>query len=191
MKITREMLKAKGACAAGYREFCATFPADKYPDGVDYQEVLDKCAENDRDNHASWLLGEFGRTDDIKYIDGDLVSDNSIYVCGRLEVTGKIICKKRIEAGCSIKAGCSIEAGCSIKAGWGIEAGDGIKAGWGIEAGDGIEAGCSIEAGEGIKAGEDYGIYAGIKCRLSLRDWRKISAKSKPENIMCGEWVGK
>ena len=161
MKITREMLKAKGACAAGYREFCATFPADKYPDGVDYQEVLDKCAENDRDNHASWLLGEFGRTDDIKYIDGDLVSDNSIYVCGRLEVTGKIICKKRIEAGCSIKAGCSIEAGCSIK------------------------------AGEGIKAGEDYGIYAGIKCRLSLRDWRKISAKSKPENIMCGEWVGK
>lgn len=142
MKITREMLKAKSACAAGYREFCEAFPEDKYPDGVDYQDVLDKCAENGRDNHASWLLDVFGRTNDVKHIDGDLISDSSIYVCGRLEVTGKIICKNGIKAGC------------------------------------------------GIKAGKDYGIYAGLRCRLSMSDHRKIAASRKPENIMCGEWVG-
>ena len=154
MKITREMLKAKGACAAGYREFCEAFPESEYPDGVDYQDVLDKCAENDRDSHASWLLDVFGRTNDVKYIDGDLISDSSIYVCGRLEVTGKISCKR------------SIKAGGSIKAGWGIE------------------------AGGSIKAGKDYGIYAGLRCRLSVSDYRKVAASRKPENIMCGEWVG-
>ena len=149
MKITRDMLKAKGACATGYREFCEAFPENKYPAGVDYQEVLDKCAENDRDSHASWLLNAFGRTNDVKHIDGDLISDSSIYVCGRLEVTGKITCKKCIEAGLGIKAG------------------------------------------EGIKAGKDYGIYAGLSCRLSMSNHRKITARRKPGNIMCGEWVDK
>ena len=179
MKITREMLKAKGACAAGYREFCEAFPESEYPDGVDYQDVLDKCAENDRDSHASWLLDVFGRTNDVKYIDGDLISDSSIYVCGRLEVTGKISCKR------SIKAGDDIKAGGSIKADWGIEAGGSIK------AGDDIEAGGSIKAGWDIEAGKDYGIYAGLRCRLSMSDHRKIAASRKPENIMCGEWVDK
>ena len=162
MKITRDMLKAKGACATGYREFCEAFPKDKYPDGVDYQEVLDKCTENDRDSHASWLLDMFGRTNDVKYIDGDLISDSSIYVCGRLEVTGKISCKRSIKAGDDIKAGYGIEAGGGIKAGLGI------KAGWGIKAGYGIEA------------GKDYGIYAGLRCRLSMSDHRKIAASRKP-----------
>ena len=39
MKITKELLKEKGACAAGYRDFLKEYPVDKYPDGVEYQEL--------------------------------------------------------------------------------------------------------------------------------------------------------
>ena len=67
----------------------------------------------------------------------------------------------------------------------GIEAGSGIKAGWGIEAGGGIEA------GEGIKAGDEFGIYAGLSCRITNKTQRKIIAKKRPENIMCGEFEEK
>ena len=139
-KITRDMIKAKGACASGYREFCKAFPKEAYPDGVEYQEILDRCAENGRDSYASWLVYTFGKTTDVRKIEGDYISEKSIFVCGRLEVTGKISCIG------------SIEAGDGIEAGWGI------KAGWGIEAGD------------GIKAGENFGIYAGLIVRLDSND---------------------
>lgn len=195
MLITREMLRAKGACVSGYREFCEAFPEEKYPQGAEYQDVLDKCAEYGRDGHASWLLNVFGGTNDVKKVDGDLISEKSIFVCGRLEVTGKIECKSCINAGNGIEAGWGIMAGWGIKAGWGIEAGCGIKAGEGIEAGCGImagygiEASWSIEAGESIEAGCDFGIYAGLRFQLSNTDRRTIKAKSEPKNIMCGVFI--
>ena len=157
MKITKELLREKGACAAGYRDFLKEFPEEKYPDGVEYQDLLDCCAEKNF-SYGSWLLSEFGRTDDVRRIDGDLITKKSIIFAGRLEVSG------------IIKAGEGIEAGEGIKAGWGIEAGKGIKAGWGIEAG------C------------EFGIYAGLRVRITS-EYRKIIAKTKPENIMCGEFV--
>ena len=169
-KITRDMIKAKGAFPAGYREFCKTFPEEDYPDGVEYQKILDRCAENGRDSYASWLVYTFGKTTDVRKIEGDYISEKSIFVCGRLEVTGKISCIGSIEAGDGIKAGCGIEAG------RGIEAGDGIEAGWGIKAGD------------GIKAGENFGIYAGLIVRLDSND-RQVKAKQKPINLICGEFV--
>ena len=137
MKITREMLKAKNACAEGYRAFCEAYPEKEYPEGAEYQEVLDNCAENDKDEYAVWLIDMFGQTNGVRFIDGDLITDKSIFVCGRLEVTGKIICKKYVRTGLGIKAGCGIEAG------------------WGIEAGCGIEA------------GNNYGIYAGLNCTIN------------------------
>jgi UDP-3-O-[3-hydroxymyristoyl] glucosamine N-acyltransferase len=106
-----------------------------------------------------------------------------------------------IEAGRSIEADGSIEAGRSIEAGWGIEAGDGIKAGcdieagrsieagWGIEAGDGIKAGWGIKAGDGINAGADWGIYAGLRLKLSLKaQHAKVIAKTRPKNLLLGEY---
>ena len=110
-KITRDMIKAKGAFPAGYREFCKTFPEEDYPDGVEYQKILDRCAENGRDSYASWLVYTFGKTTDVRKIEGDYISEKSIFVCGRLEVTGKISCIGSIEAGDGIKAGRGIEAG--------------------------------------------------------------------------------
>ena len=145
MKITKELLREKGACAAGYMDFLKEFPQEKYPDGVEYQDLLDCCAEKNF-SYGLWLLSEFGRTDDVRKVDGDLITEKSIIFAGRLEVSG------------------------SIKASWGIEAG------WGIKAGRGIEAGC------------EFGIYAGLRVRITS-EYRKIIAKTKPENIMCGEFV--
>ena len=48
---------------------------------------------------------------------------------------------------------------------------------------------CGIEAGEGIEAGGGYGIYAGLRVKVTNREYRTIRAKNKPDNIMCGEWV--
>lgn len=139
MKITKELLREKGACAAGYRDFLKEFPEEKYPDGVEYQDLLDCCAEKNF-SYGSWLLSEFGRTDDVRRVDGDLITKKSIIFAGRLEVSG------------IIKAGEGIEAGCGIEAGW------------------------------------EFGIYAGLRVRITS-ECRKIIAKTKPENIMCGEFV--
>ena len=160
MKITKELLKEKGACAAGYRDFLKEYPVDKYPDGVEYQELLDCCAEKNF-SYGSWLLGAFGKTDDVRKIEGDLIVEKGIIFAGQLEVKG-----------------------C-------IKAGDGIEAGNGIEAGDGIEAGWGIEAGDGIEVGNKFGIYAGLRCRITNKTQRKIIAKKRPENIMCGEFEEK
>ena len=184
MKITKELLKEKGACAAGYRDFLKEYPVDKYPDGVEYQELLDCCAEKNF-SYGLWLLDVFGRTDDVRKIDGDLIVEKGIIFAGRLEVKGCIEAGWGIEAGCGIEAGDGIKAGRGIKAGWGIKAGDGIKAGYGIKAGWGIEA------GSGIEAGCEYGIYAGLRCRITNKTLRKIIAKERPENIMCGEFEEK
>ena len=214
MKITKKLLKEKGACADGYRDFLKEYPVDKYPDGVEYQELLDCCAEKNF-SYGSWLLGKFGKTDEVRKIDGDLIVEKGIIFAGRLEVKGcikagwgmdaglgidagwGIEAGNGIKAGCGIEAGWGIDAGLGIKAGNGIKAGDGIKAGcgieagWGIEAGDGIKAGLGIEAGWGIEAGDESGIYAGLRCRITNKTKRKIIAKKRPENIMCGEFEEK
>ena len=172
MKITKELLKEKGACAAGYRDFLKEYPVDKYPDGVEYQELLDCCAEKNF-SYGSWLLGAFGKTDEVRKIGGDLIAEKGIIFAGWLEVKG------------------CIKAGWGIEAGGGIEAGDGIKAGRGIEADYGIEAGWGIKAGDGIKAGCEFGVYAGLRCKITNKTFRKIVAKERPENIMCGEFEEK
>ena len=154
MKITKELLKEKGACVDGYRDFLKEYPVDKYPDGVEYQELLDCCAEKNFE-YGSWLLEMFGRTDEVRKICGDLIVEKGIIFAGQLEVKG------------------CIEAGDGIKAGWGIEAG------WGIKAGDGIKAGC------------EFGVYAGLRCKITNKTFRKIVAKERPENIMCGEFEEK
>lgn len=42
-----------------------------------------------------------------------------------------------------------------------------------------------------LNTGCDYGIYAGLRVRIShKKEYATIRAKEKPENIVCGEWVG-
>ena len=54
-----------------------------------------------------------------------------------------------------------------------------------------IKAGGSIEAGWFIKAGEDYGVYAGLRMRISdMKERGYIKAHENPKNLMCGYWEG-
>lgn len=55
----------------------------------------------------------------------------------------------------------------------------------------GIKAGCGIKAGRDIEVGENFGIYAGLSCKITDHKYRKIIASEEPENIMCGEFKEK
>ena len=173
MKITTELLKEKQACTEGVEKFIEHFPSGE----AEYQDVLDKLAELNDTSNADWLLKTIGKTDAVLELDGN-VERASLFFAGSIKVTGFLKVDFHLVAGSGIEAVDGIEAGCGIKAGDGIEAGWGIKSGWGIKAGD------------GIKAGSDFGIFAGL-CIL-LNYWSidaKVSAKTKPENLVSGFWV--
>ena len=182
--ITLDFLKAHDACAEGLREFGRVFP-----DGGEYQQVLDRCADEDRMDFAQWLMNVCGPSGDVRTFDDDIDEpDKNIAFAGTLYFK-KGANVKRILAGEGIKAGCDIEAGWGIKAGCGIEAGCGIKAGCGIEAGEGIKAGCDIEAGWGIKAGEEYGVFAGLSVAISQwPQYAVVTAQTEPDNLISGHW---
>lgn len=165
-KITLTYLKELGACREGQREFQKAFP-----DGGEYQEVLDRCAEEGRLDFAGWLFSRVGPTEDVRTYSEDIAEpDKNIFFAGRIEFVGSVFAR-------------------GIKAGWGIEAGLGIKAGEGIKAGLGIKAGRGIEAGEGIEAGDGYCVFAGL-C-VPMPHWESlavVTAKSKPNNLVSGFW---
>jgi hypothetical protein len=163
MLITLDLLKEKSACHSGQKYFTDHFPVDLFPEGAEYQDVLDQLAKDDEGGYADWLLRNIGKTDAVMEVDGDLEVEGNIFFAGVIKVAG------------------FIEAGSGIKAGWGIEAGSGIKAGWGIEAGSGIKA------GSGIEAGLDFGIYAGLRVRVSLKaQYAVVIAKEMPKNLLLG-----
>ena len=117
-KITLPYLRELGACEDGQREFQRAFP-----EGGGYQEVLDRCAEEDRLDFGSWLLEHLGPTNEERVFGEEFdAPDRTILFAGSLRFDGGVRARY-------------IRAGRGIEAGLGIEAGDGIKAGCGIEAG--------------------------------------------------------
>jgi len=232
MFITKDLLQEKGACQSGTRWFL-----EKFPNGVDYQDLLNALAAENNIEWAQWVLQNFGKLNAVMEVE-ELTIEGSLFFAGTVIVKGKMKISKwllagegikaglgieagegieaglgiesdlgikagrgvkavadikageGIKAGEDIKAGLGIEAGEDIEAGWDIEAGADIKAGLGIEAGADIKAGRGIEAGEDIKAGEDFGIYAGLRLKISHKKRHAIiKAKGCPENIICGEFV--
>ena len=164
--ITRDHFAQLGACESGMDFFDQTYPEGK----AEYQDMLDKAVAGGHTDYATWLLEKVGPTEDVLEVEEINSKELDIVFAGRVFAKLGIIVRRLI-------------------AGGGIEAGEGIKAGWGIKAGEGIEAGWGIEAGGGIKAGGGYGIYAGLRVKVTNREYRTIRAKNKPDNIMCGEWV--
>ena len=207
-KITLAYLKELGACRDGQWEFQKAFP-----DGGEYQEVLDRCAKEGRIDFGLWLLAHVGTTEDVRVYE-DAVNSPGEYIMfagsvefkaganvrfltagGGIEAGGGIKAGRGIKAGGGIKAGRGIQAGLGIQAGGGIQADWGIQADLGIQAGRGIKAGGGIKAGRGIKAGGEiksvlgYGIYAGVS--IPVKDWYRfavVSAKAKPEYLLSGHW---
>ena len=103
--ITPEYLKGLGPCADGYRSFKKYFP-----EGGEYQKVLDKCAELNEIGYAGWLMDKIGPTEDVLEIESFDNPDKSLIFAGRIKI--KEYAKARY-----------VMAGCGIEAGWGIEAG--------------------------------------------------------------------
>ena len=158
--ITRDRLAQLGACKSGMDFFDKT-----YPDGqAEYQDMLDKAVTGGHTDYATWLLDKIGPTEDILEVEEINEKELDIVFAGRIFIKLGVVVRRLI-------------------------AGEGIKAGKGIEAGEGIEAGWGIEAGKGIKAGGEYGIYAGLRVKVTERVYRTIKAAEKPSNIMCGEWT--
>lgn len=55
----------------------------------------------------------------------------------------------------------------------------------------GIEAGWGIKAGSGIEAGEDFGVYCGLRVRVSLKAEHAVAyAKYHPKHLLLGEYKG-
>ena len=104
--ITLDFLKAHDACAEGRREFERVFP-----DGGEYQQVLDRCADEDRMDFARWLMNVCGPSDDVRTFEDDIDEpDKNIAFAGTLYFK-KGANVRRILAGRGIKAGGGIEAG--------------------------------------------------------------------------------
>ena len=104
--ITLDYLKQLGACREGQREFQRVFP-----DGGQYQEVLDRCAEEGRIDFGSWLVNHIGPTEDVRVYEEEIDDSNlNIIFAGKVEFKrgAKV---KHLFSGCGIKAGCGIEAG--------------------------------------------------------------------------------
>lgn len=99
-RITLAYLKELGACRDGQRAFQKAFP-----DGGEYQEVLDRCAEEGRLDFAGWLFSHVGPTKDVRTYSEDIIEpDKNIFFAGWLEFSGSVSVK-RIQAGEGIEAG--------------------------------------------------------------------------------------
>ena len=158
--ITLDYLKQLGACREGQREFQRVFP-----DGGEYQAILDRCADEGRVDFGSWLLNHIGATNDVRIYEEKIDAPNrGIIFAGDI----------KLKAGANVKF---LLSGRGIEAGRDIEAGDGIKAGWGIKAGQDIEA------------GKDFCVFAGLNIKKS--EWpifAVVTAKEKPTNLISGYW---
>lgn len=153
-KITPAYLKKLGACRDGQREFQKAFP-----NGGEYQEVLDCCTKEGRIDFGLWLLAHVGTTEDVRVYE-DAVNSPGEYImfAGSVE----------------FKAGANVRF---------------LAAGLGIEVGGGIEAGLGIEAGGEIKSVLGYGIYAGVSVPVKdWYRFAVVSAKAKPEYLLSGHW---
>ncbi|MHB1956688.1 MAG: hypothetical protein ACYCOU_23435, partial [Sulfobacillus sp.] len=83
MKITIDLLEAKGACDSGLRYFTKTWGGGA---SVDYQEVLDRLAEDDRPDDAGWLLNELGPDKTAEKIVTEPVTAKHLFAAGRLVI---------------------------------------------------------------------------------------------------------
>ena len=175
-KITHDHMKALGPCADGWRDFLTAYPREEYPDGVAYQDILDRCADEGSIDYAYWLIHKIGPTDDVREYTEEIVdADKHIAFAGTI-IFRKNATVKNITAGGSIVADESIEAGGSITAGLSIKAGGSIDAGVDITAGGIITAGGYIKAGLSIKAGGIITAGVDITAGLSITADESIKA---------------
>ena len=75
MQITKEWLKEKSPCTAGYGWFL-----ERFPEGGEYQAVLDELAKENLADWANWLIHTAGPADTVLDIES-LSTKGSVFFC--------------------------------------------------------------------------------------------------------------
>jgi predicted acyltransferase (DUF342 family) len=161
MELTKEFIKSKRPCAAGFRWFLRT-----HHGGGDYQPLLDALVSDGRVDDACWLLTQFGPTDAVFAVEA--IDAEAIVFAGSLEVRGNIDVDSIVRAGRSIKAGGGIRAGTAITAGEDIRAGGGIRSNGLIDAGGDVRAGWCIEVEDALTCKGDLRAEWDVSCGGAL-----------------------
>jgi hypothetical protein len=124
MLITLKLLQEKDACADGQKWF-----VDHFPEGGEYQTVLDAFAQDNQSDYAQWLLNKMGGTSDV--LELDEITGNNFFFAGSIRIKNGIVLTGALKIGSGIEAGWGIKAG----DGYGIFAGPHVKINeWSIRA---------------------------------------------------------
>lgn len=99
MKITKQFLIERGACAPGRNWFTKHFP-----EGGEHQDVLNALAAEDLADYASWLIEKIGPTEDVLELE-QVETEHSVFCAGRISVRGFLRVGKWLLAGGGIDAG--------------------------------------------------------------------------------------
>jgi len=130
--ITRDFIRSKRPCAAGYRWY---LKREETLSG--YQRLLDDLVQEGRVDDACWLLDQLGPTDDVLTLDG-LHADALVFA-------GSVVCHGPLEVGTVIRTGGSLTAAGGVRAGTLLQVGGDVHvegalqcggaAGWGVTCG--------------------------------------------------------
>ena len=139
-------------------------------------------AERACSDGLAWFTEHFGDAADYQAVLDRLAQENKCDwadwllnavgpIDAAMELTGEAAITGHLFVAGTLKCSASLSVSLSIKAGRGIEAGWGIK------------------AGEGIEAGEDFGIYCGLRIKISTHaTYAVVTAKTEPRNILTGTY---
>ncbi|GGX30742.1 hypothetical protein GCM10007242_41810 [Pigmentiphaga litoralis] len=135
--ITRNFIKTKEPCAAGYRWFLR-----RQEFGSSYQALLDDLVRDGRVDDACWLLDQLGPTSDVLRLSG--LDTEALVFAGQVECTG------------------SVDVGTVLRTGRGLTARGGVFAGERLQAGDSLLVAGAVQCGGAIQVGADMRIEWGV-----------------------------
>ncbi|HBC93672.1 MAG TPA: hypothetical protein DCZ10_12465, partial [Pelotomaculum sp.] len=98
MQITLDWLREKEACSESMLRFKHTFP-----EGAEYQDVLDALAKENKADWAAWLMKEAGSTNDVLEVES-LEVECSLFFAGQIKIKGLVKIAKWLLAGGGIEA---------------------------------------------------------------------------------------
>lgn len=183
MDISPRLIRAKRPCADGYRWYARSGQSD-----ASYLELMQALVAAGRAADATWLLEQFGATDDVLELDelGDeaLVFPGTVRVRGNVEVSGSICVGKALVAGGGVRSGGDIRVGddfvCdgAVQAGGEVRCGS-LKVGMSVAAasltcagalriGAWVQLGGHLAAGDQAVIGGSLGTGVGVECARGL-----------------------
>lgn len=196
--ITRNFIKNKAPCAAGYRWFLR-----RQEFGSSYQALLDDLVRDGRVEDACWLLDQLGPTSDVLRI-GDLDADALVFA-GRVECAGNadvatvlrtgrglharggVFTGERLHVGDSLHTGGAVQCegtvhvGADVRIEWGLAAAGtftcegSFRTGWGLASGADTRVGGEAVIGQDLRVDGDFFCGHGIKIGGELHAQGQLS----------------